>query len=242
LKNLLPPLTDAEFTGLEESILKDGCLSPLVVWNNILVDGHHRYEICRKHRLFFSIKNVTFDNLDDAKFWHWQHQEHRRNLTDFQRVELILKFKPMLAAKARERQRLAGMKRASIPGTAISTMDEIARLAAVSRNTVSKVEYLVKNADSVTQDRLRNGDKGTSIHREYCRLRSTIEPKVIECNKNMIAKNTSIPKEFILWLLEDHSPEGIYGFIESFFTEYQLRFGEETIKHLLVKLCNKYIN
>jgi hypothetical protein len=26
LKNLLPPLTETEFTGLEESILKDGCL------------------------------------------------------------------------------------------------------------------------------------------------------------------------------------------------------------------------
>jgi hypothetical protein len=242
LKNLLPPLTDTEFTGLEESILKDGCLSPLVVWNNILVDGHHRYEICRKHGILFSVKNVTFDNLDEAKFWHWQHQEHRRNLTPYHRAEIALKFKPMIAAKARERQRLAGMKRASIPGTAISTMDEIAGLASVSRNTVSKVEYLLNNADSVTQDRLRNGDKGTSIHREYCRLRSEIEPKVTESSKKMIPKETTIPKEFILWLLEDHSPEGIYGFIESFFTEYQLRFGDETIKHLLVKFRNKYIN
>jgi hypothetical protein len=52
-KNLLPPLTDAEFTGLEESILKDGCLSPLVIWNDILVDGHHRYEIFHCHSPYF---------------------------------------------------------------------------------------------------------------------------------------------------------------------------------------------
>ncbi|MDR1140608.1 MAG: hypothetical protein LBL62_02880 [Planctomycetaceae bacterium] len=46
LKNQLPPLTEAEFNGVEESILKDGCLSPLVVWNDILVDGYNRYDIC----------------------------------------------------------------------------------------------------------------------------------------------------------------------------------------------------
>jgi hypothetical protein len=243
LKNLLPPLTDTEFTGLEESILTDGCLSPLVVWNNILIDGHHRYEICRKHRRPFSVKNVTFDNLDDAKLWHWQHQENRRNLTAFQRAEIALKFKPIIAAKAREHQRLAGMKMkgTNIPDTAISTMDEIGKLAAVSRNTVSKIEYLLNNADNATKDRLRKGNKGTSINREYCRLRSEIEPKVTETGKKKLPKETAISKEWILWLLEDHPVDVIYGFIESFFAEYQLRFGEETVKHLLIKLCNKYI-
>ncbi|MDR2438607.1 MAG: hypothetical protein LBE12_04440 [Planctomycetaceae bacterium] len=59
LKNLLPPLTDAEFTGFEESILKDGCLSPLVVWNDILVDGHNRYDICSKHQIPYAIKNAA---------------------------------------------------------------------------------------------------------------------------------------------------------------------------------------
>jgi hypothetical protein len=244
LKNMLPPLTDTEFTGLEESILTDGCLSPLIVWNNILVDGHHRYEICRKHRRPFSVKNVTFDSLDDAKLWHWQHQENRRNLTAFLRAEIALKFKPIIAAKAREHQRLAGMKMkgTNIPDTAISTMDEIGKLAAVSRNTVSKVEYLLNNADNATKNRLRNGDKGTSINREYCRLRSEIEPKVTETGKKMLPKETTIPKEWILWLHEDHPVDVIYGFIESFFAEYQLHFGEETVKHLLIKLCNKYIN
>ena len=58
LKNLLPPLTETEFTGLEVSIVKDGCLSPLVVWNNIFVDGHHRYEICCKNQIPYATKNV----------------------------------------------------------------------------------------------------------------------------------------------------------------------------------------
>ena len=42
----IPPLTDDEFKQLEENILKEGkLLSPLIVWNSTLVDGHNRYEI-----------------------------------------------------------------------------------------------------------------------------------------------------------------------------------------------------
>ena len=42
----IPPLTDDEFKQLEENILKEGkLLSPLIVWNNTLVDGHNRYDI-----------------------------------------------------------------------------------------------------------------------------------------------------------------------------------------------------
>ena len=46
----IPPLTDDEFKQLEENILKEGKLiSPLIVWNNTLVDGHNRYAILQKH-------------------------------------------------------------------------------------------------------------------------------------------------------------------------------------------------
>ena len=44
----IPPLTDDEFKQLEENILKEGkLLSPLIVWNNTLVDGHNRYRFFR---------------------------------------------------------------------------------------------------------------------------------------------------------------------------------------------------
>ena len=42
----IPPLTDDEFKQLEENILKEGKLiSPLIVWNNILVDFPNRKQI-----------------------------------------------------------------------------------------------------------------------------------------------------------------------------------------------------
>ena len=45
-QNQIPPLTDDEFKQLEENILKEGkLLSPLIVWNNILVDFPNRKQI-----------------------------------------------------------------------------------------------------------------------------------------------------------------------------------------------------
>ena len=48
----IPALTDEEFQQLEENILSEGeVLSPLIVWGNILVDGHNRYNQRNKNNL-----------------------------------------------------------------------------------------------------------------------------------------------------------------------------------------------
>jgi hypothetical protein len=173
LKTLLPPLSNEEYTGLEADILEHGCLSPMITWNGILVDGHHRYEICTKHEIPFSVQNIVFDNLDAAKLWAWKHQEHRRNLTPFHRAELALKLKDTIATKAKERQK-GGQGGVLLPATlpeAKETRQELADLAGIGSRTLDKAEYIVENADEETKDKLRRGEKGTSINREFNRLR-----------------------------------------------------------------------
>ena len=174
LKTLLPPLSAEEFAGLEASILKHGCLSPLIIWNDILVDGHHRYEICRKHEIPFSTQTIVFDGLDAAKLWAWKHQEHRRNLTAYHRAELALKLKDVIMAKAKERQ-LAGLKQNTVPQNSAErkeTRQELAEISSVSHDTVSRAEYIAEHADEETKQKLRSGEKGVSINKEYNRLRA----------------------------------------------------------------------
>ena len=31
---------------LEDNLLQDGCREPISLWEGIILDGHHRYEIC----------------------------------------------------------------------------------------------------------------------------------------------------------------------------------------------------
>ncbi len=181
LKNLLPPLSDEEFAGLEADILKHGCLSPLIVWNDILVDGHHRYGICLKHEIPFAVNTIVFDDLDSAKLWAWKHQEHRRNLTAYHRAELALKLKDTIAAKAKERQirKPADSVPATLPEQK-ETRQELAELASTGSRTLDKVEYITEHADEETKQKLRSGAKGTSINKEYNRLRAEEKEDVTE--------------------------------------------------------------
>ena len=63
----IPPLTNDEFKQLEENILKEGKLiSPLIVWNNTLVDGHNRYEIVQEHpEISFSTMPLPFESREE---------------------------------------------------------------------------------------------------------------------------------------------------------------------------------
>jgi len=181
LQTLLPPLSDAEYKGLEADILEHGCLSPLVTWNDTIVDGHNRYAICQDHELSFDTVELDFDSLDDAKFWAWSHQEHRRNLTPFQRTELASQFKPALSAKGKENMSAGGGDQKSTEAKSglqvlanpiqekINVRAELAQIAGVSQETMRKAEYLHDHADEDTKQRLRSGE--TTINREYTRLR-----------------------------------------------------------------------
>lgn len=83
IQRLLPPLTPDELAGLEASILADGVLVPLVVWDerNVLLDGHHRLEIARKHGLPYDVERKSFADEGEARQWVMKNQLGRKNLT-----------------------------------------------------------------------------------------------------------------------------------------------------------------
>src|SRR4051812_37102970 len=79
----IPRLRPEEFAQLEENIRRDGCRTPLTVWrgSNIPVDGHNRFDICRKHEIPYQVEERDFGNLDDVLEWIETNQLGRRNLT-----------------------------------------------------------------------------------------------------------------------------------------------------------------
>lgn len=105
-KAVIPPLTGKDFDNLEKSILNEGCRDALILWNNILIDGHNRYEICKKHNIPFKTISVNADLKDreDVKLWIMQNQLARRNLSDFQKIEMVHACEDAVRAKAKQRQ------------------------------------------------------------------------------------------------------------------------------------------
>ena len=83
-KRLLPPLSRETFELLEENILQNGCRDSLVLWGDVLIDGHNRYEICTKHDIPFNTIDKEFESREAALIWIITNQISRRNLTPMQ--------------------------------------------------------------------------------------------------------------------------------------------------------------
>lgn len=88
-RELIRPLRAREYRQLEENILSDGCRDPIVIWNGIIVDGHNRYEICKRHSLPFTTVEMNFDSREDAIVWICLNQLGRRNISEETRKYLI---------------------------------------------------------------------------------------------------------------------------------------------------------
>ena len=171
-RDLIPPLNEEELKLLEASIVADGCESPLIVWNGVIVDGHNRYAICRKHGIPFSIQEKNFSSRDDAMLWMLRNQLGRRNLNSYQRVELVLKFEP-LVKNAAEQRMLAGKAANPVPTLAQGqtkgkTRDHLSEAAGVSHGTFAKAKKLVQSADEETKRELRAGK--VTVNRAYTEL------------------------------------------------------------------------
>ncbi len=165
---LIPPLQSEELSQLEANLKRDGCRDPLVVWeeSGILLDGHHRFAICQRDGLPFATVALSFADRDAARLWVVMNQLGRRNLTPFQRTELVLVAKPLLATQAKARQQAGGREKVrQTSDKPIDTKKELAKLAGVSHDTIHKVEVLSERATPETKAKLRTGD--VTIHKAY---------------------------------------------------------------------------
>ena len=87
----IPPLTEDEFIQLEENILADGVIiSPIIVWGDVIIDGHNRFRIAQKHpHIEFTTCERKFYDRHEALAWICKNQLGRRNLTFQQKKYLI---------------------------------------------------------------------------------------------------------------------------------------------------------
>jgi hypothetical protein len=81
LRDLLPPLTEDEFKGLEKLILEEGCKQPITLWQGYIADGHNRYEICARHSISFETEDLPLIYKEDVKDWMINHQLGKRNVS-----------------------------------------------------------------------------------------------------------------------------------------------------------------
>lgn len=171
LKAYIDPLTPDEYESLERSILDEGCRDALVLWGNILVDGHNRFGICQKHGLpFKTIQNERFQNMEDIHLWMIDQHLGRRSVSDYQRGVLALRKREIIAE--RRAQAAAAVQAAKaessaeapwdgdtdpavaqalastpkVPDEALDTREALARAARLSAGQVKMIETIQQKA------------------------------------------------------------------------------------------------
>ncbi|KWT95820.1 MULTISPECIES: plasmid replication/partition related protein [unclassified Variovorax] len=159
LKAYIDPLTPQEYEALERSLLAEGCRDALVLWGDVLVDGHNRYGICRKHGLpFQTVQNARFRSLEDVHLWMIDQHLGRRSISDFQRGVLALRKKEIVAER---RARAASPAPASdtspsaapaeiaysaVSPAALDSREAVAKAARLSSSQVVMIEKIRKQA------------------------------------------------------------------------------------------------
>jgi len=152
LRAYIDPLTEDEFAALERSLLAEGCRDALVLWGELLVDGHNRYSICQKHRIpFNTMQNHTFQSIEDVHLWMIDNHLGRRSVSDFQRGVLALRKKEIVAARQEQARQSAPQPAgtdtpAQSDGDPPWTREAVARTARVSSATLGQIERIQKTA------------------------------------------------------------------------------------------------
>lgn len=163
LKAYIDPLTQEEYESLERSILAEGCRDALVLWGKVLVDGHNRYGICRRHGLpFQTVQNTRFQSIEDVHLWMIDQHLGRRSISDFQRGVLALRKREIVAARraqpaveptpqaqsqtAADGDSATPPAGTSTPADALATREALAKAARLSNTQVAMIEKIQKQA------------------------------------------------------------------------------------------------
>lgn len=168
LKAYIDPLTTEEYEALERSILAEGCRDALVLWNDLLVDGHNRYAICQAHGLpFQTLQSTQFNTIEDVHLWMIDQHLGRRSVSDFQRGMLALR-KRQIMTERHARTQASPSQDATTPDTsspaealpwddttpsgtqmasqALTSREDIAKAARLSSNQMVMIEKIQKQA------------------------------------------------------------------------------------------------
>ena len=171
----LPPWTGEQLAALEADLLANGCYSPIIVNEDmVIVDGHHRHELCEKHGLAYKMAVFSFADMLEAKQWALDTQKGRRNLDKWELGKIALKLKPGIEARAKANQSAAGGDKfgdkplsAILPEavSAVDTRKELAEAVGLGERTMGKVMQIDEHAPAPIREALDSGE--LSINQGY---------------------------------------------------------------------------
>ncbi len=166
LEHFLPKPSPEKLEILVDSIIDKGVLEPIYTWNGIIVDGYTRYGICHELQIPFEYVELEFSNKDEVKFFMLQKQIGRRELTVFQKCEILYPLEKFIAERVEKQRRKAISQYRKCETSRLidwsqdtqDTGTTIAKYASTTRDVWYKAKALIKEADKEAKKLLRIGE------------------------------------------------------------------------------------
>ena len=180
--SLVYPLSKSENELLKRSIKEKGLHLPVIVnQDNVILDGHHRYEICKELNIEPRFEVKRFDNPLNEKEFVIEINLKRRHLNSFQIAELEYKMEEIYKerAKLRSFSNLKNVNKEIIlstaPNDAIDVKIEtgkvseiIAKKTGLSPRTYERAKKIIEEGSEKVKEKLRASK--TTISKEYDKI------------------------------------------------------------------------
>lgn len=157
-RDLVFPLRKEGYQALEEILLRDGCQTPISVWNGFILEAFSCYAICLRNTIPFYVSEKGFTYREEAVRWICTRQLRRTDISDEMRRYLIGKLylseRIVLYRQEEERVRYARqMNRQTIEPARIpsgrSVAGSIADTYSISWNSVVKYGDYARRMDEI---------------------------------------------------------------------------------------------
>ena len=192
-QNFVPDIPKEEYEALKNSIRENGLHLPIIInQNGVILDGHHRYRACTELNIEPRFEVKTFEDEFEEKEFVIEINLKRRQLPEWEKLELALKLEDIYKEKARIRQlsKLKNVKKtlvlsslSSLPNGSNdvrSTTEEekeeegevvkiVSKKLGLSARKIYRYKNVMNNGSEEIQEKVKSGQMSISYADELVR-------------------------------------------------------------------------
>ena len=180
LAKLFPPMSDYEFELLQDDIKTNGCHTPLWLYDDMIIDGRHRFAACEE--LGITPEYKTFAGTEEEMLAFVISQNlHRRHLSETQRATVAAELANMTIGNPKGKKTTTSI-----------TQPTSARMLNVSQRSLSSAKVIKDNGSPLLKDKVAKGEITVSAGEKISKLPYEKQDKAIKKGAKTAAELTKI--------------------------------------------------
>ena len=180
--DVLPTKPKDEIEDLRIDLLRRGYdpQDPIMIWkgHDIIVDGHHRYDICREEGIEPIFKEEEFENVDAVLCYIWKHyiQPDGRKKTKTQQAAGTCKYEALVEkiSQAAKERKWSGKHTnlTSVPTEGIQeepgeSSKKLAKIAGTGATIIKEVLRVKRDGVPELEDMMIYGDISSNMAKDF---------------------------------------------------------------------------